>query len=301
MSENNTTALLPELLNEQAQARLWQLLARQAQRYTMGDSSSLPEETARELLASICYTLDLYLRESGNSPQLLANADLDQLLQQGRTLLQQKIAAAKRLYQQACLSAPAVDNISYRDTLLSISGFFQRYDYTFLAQHIPCDIDYQLGHAVAETLPGVEYVAEYLRRLNIENDFLRRYDSHLLEGLLQRYCGDHQGLLINLWEPVMVNSLGLALSGGNCLLLYMNAEQQQQVELLLHTLTEQQMQQRLALAAQRCCRSLGIEQQPALDYLLLTAAQLYPRLAAATESGSLDRVFIPRSAPYHTF
>ena len=40
------------------QTRLWQLLARQAERYTMGESSSLRRETAQALLETVGLSLE---------------------------------------------------------------------------------------------------------------------------------------------------------------------------------------------------------------------------------------------------
>ena len=39
------------------QEKLLELLARRTALYTMGESSSIPRETAEELLRSLCYTL----------------------------------------------------------------------------------------------------------------------------------------------------------------------------------------------------------------------------------------------------
>ena len=44
------------------QGKLWQLLERQTQRYTMEESASVRVETAQELLESLLYCLRLGLR-----------------------------------------------------------------------------------------------------------------------------------------------------------------------------------------------------------------------------------------------
>jgi hypothetical protein len=79
---------------------------------------------------------------------------------------------------------------------------------------VPCDIDYQLCRPVPEDLLGVEYVNEYLRRVVLENDFLRRFPKEPVIKLLENYCPDYRGLLINLYEPVATNALGSRSSGG---------------------------------------------------------------------------------------
>ena len=61
-----------------------------------------------------------------------------------------------------------------------------------------------------ETLRGVDYVNDWLRRLCLEQNFLDRFDPALVRAVLDRSCPDYRGLLINLYEPIAVNALGLA-------------------------------------------------------------------------------------------
>jgi hypothetical protein len=59
----------------------------------------------------------------------------------------------------------------------------------------------------------VEYINDYLRRLNLESAFLRRFDAGLLTLLYERYYGDYEGLLVNLYAPAAQAALGSALAG----------------------------------------------------------------------------------------
>jgi hypothetical protein len=68
--------------------KLMRLLEKQAARYTTGDSSSIREETARELLVSIRFTLGFYLQESGLPAGLLVSADMDEIFSLGLGLIE---------------------------------------------------------------------------------------------------------------------------------------------------------------------------------------------------------------------
>ena len=129
--------------------------------------------------------------------------------------MEAKAKYARSLWQAACLTLPGIENQSLLDTMKSIGGFFKKYDCRFFAHQIPCDIDYQLCRPAPDSLMGVDYVIEYLRRICVENDLLRRFDPALTVRLLDLYCPDYKGLLINLYEPVAANALGLALTGGD--------------------------------------------------------------------------------------
>lgn len=103
--------------------KLWPLLARQAGLYTGCGSSSLPEDTARELLCSLCYTLKVWFQAGGAASQPLADADLEAGLRQGQAILEQKCRQARRLWMAVRHSAPDLKNRALADTLDSIGAF----------------------------------------------------------------------------------------------------------------------------------------------------------------------------------
>lgn len=272
--------------------KLWLLLAKRTEAYTAMDSSSVPVETARELFASLCFTLGLFLKESGSPAGRLVTDDLDELYRQGVRQIEEKLTYARKLHEAACLGAPAIENISFLDTLRNLGTFFRRYDCRFFAHHIPCSIDYQLCRAVPDEPGGVEYVTEYLRRLIIENDFLRRFDRERVERLLMSSCNDYRGLLINLYEPAAANAIGLTLAGGDLFSLDVSDRDRAHLAALFASLPESRAKEALRDAAARLCYTLQIRDSAARDYLAAAAVSLYPRIAAALPYGGLDGIFL---------
>lgn len=274
------------------QGKLWQLLAKRTARFTMQESSSVSVETAQELLESICFTLRIFLSENHGTQKLLETANLEELLQAGQKILEAKSGATRQLWQLTCMSAPSTQNISYRDTLQSIGSFFKHYDYRFFAHHIPCDIDYQLCHPVPETYVGVEYVSEYLHRVLTENQILHCFDSERVKALLESYCPDYKGLLINLCEPVIINGIGLSLIGSDPRLLNITDSDRENLAARFELLPEPEAQVALRKAALHFCRALKQTDPFTIDYVTKTATSLYPRLAVALSFGDLSGLFL---------
>lgn len=272
--------------------KLWAFLGKHTERYTAGDSSSVPIETSQELLTSICFVLDAYFRLTGSNPKLLATENLDILFQAGLKAIEAKIGEGKQLWNAACISAPDIENISYMDTLRSIGDFFKYYDYRFLAHQIPCDIDYQLCRPVPERLQGIEYINEYLRRITIENGILHLFERDLIVRLLEQFCADYKGLLINLCEPVIVNAVGLALIQETPLALQISASARFAIVRKFEPLTESDARAALVEAANRFCYIGGIKDEYAREYILSAATDLYPRIHAALPTGSLSGIFL---------
>lgn len=274
------------------QVKLWQLLAVRTQRYTMGDHSSIRIETARELLRSICFCINLYLKETGEPVSYLLNADFNELFGLALQSIEKKIETGKRLYQAACLTAPEVENTSYRDTLRGMKKFWKCYDFYFFAHLIPCDIDYQLSNPVPDSLLGIEYFNDYLRRIIIENNLLRRFETGTVIRLLCSYCTDYEGLLINLYEPVATNAIGLAMIGGDVYKLDIRENDRSQIAAKLIPLSEDKALASLRAAVACLCGEWGIGGSTAADYLQKTSESLYPRIKTAMNHSGLGGIFL---------
>ncbi|MGE4485925.1 MAG: DUF6179 domain-containing protein [Oscillospiraceae bacterium] len=274
------------------QLKLWRLLSRWTGLYTLGDSSSVRTETAQEILSSIWFLIRLYLKESAKPAKYLVAADVEEVLAQAIVIAEQKIGKGKELYKAACLSMPDVGNISLFDTLKGIGSFFKRYDCRFCAHQIPCDIDYQLCLPVPETLCGIEYITEYLRRLLIENNFIRHFKKEDVIGLLKVYCPDYKGLLINLYEPVLTNAAGLILIHKEASRLNITESEKSKILALLVCLTGKEVHALLSRAAEKLSDELEISSYDEREYMQQTALGLYPRIKAALTVKNIDGIFM---------
>ena len=292
-SSGGLSETLSEAEEQNIQAKLFALLARRTELYTMGEHSSVRIETAQELLQSVMFCLNLYLKQSGYKRKLLAQADLEELFKLGQGVIEEQLELGKKLYQLACSSAPGIENISYRDTLCSIRGFFKHYDYRFFAHRIPCDIDYQLCNPVQESLQGVEYIDQYLGRLIIENSFVGKFEKGIAERLLTSYCSDYRGLLINLYAPLAANAVGLALLRKDVRSLNITEADGERLVKLFEPLSVTPAKKALSDAADRVCAELKINDASSVRYLRKTAEELFPRIEAALPHGKLDGIFVP--------
>ncbi|MDD3260683.1 MAG: DUF6179 domain-containing protein [Oscillospiraceae bacterium] len=274
------------------QLRLCQLAAKRTSFYTTGDSSSVPKETAQELLASILYTLQLSPNSSPADLARFRGIDLEKAFEAGIKTIEHKIARAKRLWQTMCCRQVKIENQSLSDTLKSIGKGFGQYDYRFFAHRFPCSIDYQLCHPVAESCLGIDYILSYLRRLLTENDLLRRFDTTRCICLLRSASPDYRGLLVNLYEPVATNALGLALLGKDISVLNCPAEAETQIRALLAGRSKHERFFALQGAADEVCAQLGIQSKTSAAYLKALAQSLCPRINALLKAGSLSGVFL---------
>jgi hypothetical protein len=268
------------------QARLWSLLARQACLRTQGDHSSLREEDAAELLDSLVFTLQSHLLGRGLPMRALLTADLAELLKQGQAALQDCFSEAKALYETALQSVATFGSRSLADTLAGIGLFFRRYDIRLYAHHVPADIDYQLCLPVPETIRGVLFIRSYLERLLCENALIVRFAPARVAALLRRASPEYRDLLVNLYEPVAANVIGLSLLGGGETLLEINRVQADQIYHRLSALSPAEARRRLSEAAEAACRRLSVTDAKAAAYLSQAAETTIPRIVLSPQSAS---------------
>ena len=285
----------PEKTDAAIRAALTALLAEQVRRYTAGESSSVSVAVARELLEGIRYLVGLELEARGLPFSALAASDFDgwSALEAGRARARQIAQHARLLYSAACRTAPDLGCLALRDTLRSIGTFFKRYDTLYFAHDIPCSIDYPLAQSVPQTLCGASYLDAYLRGVCLENALLCRFPAEREARLLSRIHPDWRGLILNLYEPVLLNAAALALLEEPPASLGVAPEQRARLAALLASMPPEQGRAALGAAARLSCERMGVQSEAAGRYALQTAEAQWPRVAAALASGSLEAVFLP--------
>ncbi|MEN6418169.1 MAG: DUF6179 domain-containing protein [Clostridiaceae bacterium] len=252
------------------------LLAERTSRYTMGDSTSVRLETAERLAGGILYCVELAQKAHPG----LAERTLKAQYEAGILEAERQKRHGRMLLKQAESIRPPVENIGFRDTLLALPVFFRAYDTAFFAQEIPCDIDYPLCHPVSESLQGAAYVCEYLRRLNVETAFLRRFPAPMLSLVYERIYLNDGGLLVNLYAPVAEAALGRVLAEKAAFNLLTDASDRTRIWMRMNDTPEETALFALEQAAKRVCRELNITGVLEKEYLQQTARALFPRLRA---------------------
>lgn len=277
---------------QKLRAALWALLAKRVRYDTMGDSSSVPVERAEALLESVCYTLRVYLEDNGLDSRALALDTLDAIYDSALACIERRLERARAMQQLVAQYAPPVASRSWRDTVRGTEAFFHRYDYRVLAQDVPCDIDYQLCLPASPALVGERYVSEYLRRWLCEIAVMRRLDATLMARLLHRFSPDPEGLLINLYEPVMVNAVGAALAGCSVRALDVPPEARERVAATFGGLGMDALRGCISEAARTALDQIGASDETARRYFTASALSLAPRVRAALGGDGLKHVFV---------
>lgn len=262
---------------------LYALLEERIRRYTMGDSTSVPIDTAQLLLESIVYCVDLNRRFPTQDAQ--KDAPLKARWQEGVRKAKRIQKRARLLLMQAQRTPPPLVNVGYCDTLNALPAFFTAYDPDFFTKEIPCSFDYPLCHAVEDTLFGAEFMQEYLRRLLTESLFLRAFSEEALRALYANYYIDYVDLLVNLFLPAAEMAILCALAGESVRQLTLSQSALLRVGAMLSEAEEEKAQRMMQDAADHALHELELGGDLLRKYLHKTALDLLVRLRAVSQSG----------------
>lgn len=277
---------------QQFLAMLWALLKQQAEKYCGMDSTSLPVETAQELLASLTYTLSEAARADGLSAAALLQSDLAAVLARGQQLLAARRETARRAWNALCLAAPRIRNAYYVDTLKNLGLFFDRYDLYYAAHQIPCSIDYPLLAPVPEQFKGVSYIEAYLRQVGAENRLVNCFAPGAVRSLLQAVDPAYPENYRNLCEPVLTHALGCTLLGAEPRALALSQADVRRLAQLFRGKPQAELAAMLRTAASSLLQSLGFDAGGAACFAQAVTS-LAVRAELAAQAGHLTNIFVP--------
>lgn len=274
--------------------QLWALLGRQVELYTLGESTSLPEHDARQLMTSVCFVLGIDTRALDvEHVRELLKEGVEQAYKRRLMSIELAVTQTSTLWKEVCLTMPLLESVALRDTLSSLRQFSARYNPRFFAHEIPADIDYPLSCPVSEAVQGVEYVMAYLERLLAECQFLRALDCKRCDQVLRLVHPEYGVLLINLFEQVATNAVGCVLAGVPARLLLIDEAAREHIADAFSGCTKKQMSVRLEEAADSACEDVGIASNTNVrEAVRFVACGLVPRLQVALEHGTLTGVFL---------
>lgn len=263
--------------------------------YTKDESSSVMVEVAESLLQGIDYTIGIYLKTFDNIELIikeLENTSLFDMLKVGNELIKKNIKKSKKLLDIIQKNKLKVDNYSYNDTIdYGIPLFFKEYDDFFMANETPGSIDYQLYIDNMDYI-GIEYIENYLETLNLENEFCYNFDIDEINKLLKGYDKKCELLLINIFELVFINSLGLIICGKSLKKLDINNIDREHIKDTLDKLSVEKLQEALLKYANKCCEILDIRNKVLVNYIRKSTLKIVPLINKGIQLNKLETVFI---------
>ncbi|APQ76037.1 DUF6179 domain-containing protein [Clostridium botulinum] len=288
-----------KLLDDNILARIYyermELLRVKLKYYTKDESSSVMVEVAEGILQCIDYTIGIYLKNFENIELIaeeLKHTSLDDMLKIGQDLIKNKKLECKKLFNDIKTNKLKVDNYSYNDTIDDgISPFFKEYDDFFAPHETPGSIDYQL-YIDTMNFIGIEYMYNYLYNLSLENEFCNKFDIGEINKLLKGYDKKCELLLINIFELVLINSLGLIICNKDLSSLNINNLDRKIIKNRLEKLSIDELKAELIKDTKICLEVLEIKNTELMTYVKKGILNIALLINERIKLNKLETVFI---------
>jgi hypothetical protein len=249
-------------------------------------------------MESAAYCVGHELKASGSAESALEAVlaePVETLYERGKARVDASVMEARTLLELAQEGMLRTGNRAYNDTLRhGLPLFFDGYDSEFGAHESPGSIDYPVR---APALCGVEYMLEYLKRLDIENRFCRA--AHFSDALLRGYHSGWRDMLENLCALALGCAVGAVLCGKRAAepLEFGDAAR---LAAQLNAMPPIRMERAAGMAFERTLCALGMADAPSRSHLAVVFRGWLPVMRAALRSGYPETAFIaPKRAAAH--
>ncbi|MEA5059455.1 MAG: DUF6179 domain-containing protein [Candidatus Pelethousia sp.] len=213
--------LIDNAFYERVQLGCMELLAAHCRRYTGGQSTSLPRETAEDIFHAIVFSLGIWLKGYSEPEEALAalgggTPALQEGLNAGFQKIQIKTRATRQFYRLAQGRLLETDNYVYNATAQGgIAGFFKLYEPRFGAHKIHITADYPLL-LFPEGYQGIEFIQLYVQNLDYENRFCRAFPARAIKAAFTRHAIAYDTTVENLHANLCAVALQAALACALC-------------------------------------------------------------------------------------
>ncbi len=295
LEEAVSKQLLTKEQVEKLQYSLLELMAKEVERFTNGESSSILIEKAQELLQSITYLIGIYLKTQSDIQtklELLKKETMSVLFYRGLDEVGRMYKEAQMLLKKLQENNRDLKSIAYHDTLFQgLPDFFHDYNMEFGAHEIPGSIDYPLLIPVVD-YHGIEMTSWYLRCLDIEDRIISCFTMDRVNLLIYSFDREAEHLLINICELVIINACGCILLGKDVLGLKILKAEITELQNRLSGLDRDTIKVLMEEVLTKLSEELALSNMEK-RYLCEALAELTERLWNNCKLGTLEHFFIP--------
>lgn len=281
-------------INKIYNARL-ELLKIQLRYYTKDETSSVMIEVAENILKGIDYTIGFYIKTLKDIELMireLKSFTLGEIFKKGNALIKERVKINEELLYYIQNNKINIDNYSYNDTIdYGIPLFFKKYDDFFTPHEGDGSIDYQLCIDDMDYV-GIEYIENYLNTLKLENEFCSKFDIEEINELLKGYDINSNVLLINIFEIVLTNAIGLIICGKGLSSLNINEKDRELIKEKLGNLHLCKLISELKKYRNILYNEVYIKNIKLKEYIDKAILKIAPIIKNAIELDKLENVFI---------
>ncbi len=242
-------------------------------------------------MKSVLYVINNYLQENKYNFSILADINLDDVFNNGQNIIKSKIASGKAILNEIKNSSHQIKSESFWYTYRGLNHFFKKYNPMFFAHQVQCDIDYPLMIGADESLLGIDYINEYLKRFLLKKKLINLFDIDSADKLLTAHYIDYENLPVNLCEPLLVNACAEVILCKDSVELNMSESDVKELLGILTNKTTSKLTDIMISAAKELSEFLHINDSDEVYYISAAMINIVPRLKESLLSQDLSTIF----------
>ena len=290
---NNEMLTNDDMVNLQMQ--ILQLLDEKIYKYTGNDSTSIKKEVMEDILNSNSYTISAYLKTFKNPDEAIKTIKekgLKIAYQEGRKKIDKMLNIIRVMYIKVKQNKLDIPNVTYNDTIIGgIKGFLKIYNPDFKAQDMKITADYPLYNNLIGKLDGVEFIKEYLNSIYLENVFCKKFSEEKINYLLYGYSHDYKELIINIFEIVLLETIGCKLVKRDIQDLTISTDELNEIYVMFKGKEKIEIKQMINNVYQEISNDLLLDNEQLQKYIEKNLDYIVEIITNAVEQNTLDKVF----------
>lgn len=183
------------------------IVGKLAEKYTAGESTSVTYEKAEQLMGAVLYAIQELEQPGQTVLALAAGTPAAKAYEMGMAAVEEKVKKALCLYNEILPVFSHYGNRCLYDTVVrGIPEFFKWYDIRWEPQNTILTLDYPVLKDISG-YTGIDRIYEFLKCIDWEQKFLRKFSKEDVLGILSEYNRDYREMIENICEPVLLRSL----------------------------------------------------------------------------------------------
>lgn len=260
-------------------------------KYTGYEHSSITYETAQMLMEGVLYCIEEY-RGNNHNALLDNHTSAKEAYQYGQEIVVDKTRKLHGLYHGLINDFRDYGSACLKNTVTKeIPNFLSKYDFKYAPQETLLIPDYPILKDLG-TLSGVDFVLEYMECISLEQRFLSRIDDGYVPRILRAYHSDYEGLVENICEIVLQNTVGHIMLDKPLDSMGFDREELEDLERILQRKTTEEINGRITQILALLTTSYYDGDAPLLEYLVHGVPTIVARLQGNLRNHCLDHIFV---------
>ena len=178
-----------------------------AQKYAGYESTSITYEKAQLLMEAVLFCLSEY-NSSAKDSLVQKDISVKEQYNIGAKLLSEKVENIRKIFNEISFQFEDFGVKCLYDTVQKgIPQFLKWYDIKFCPQNTILTLDYPLL-IDCSFLTGADAVYKYIRAIQTEQIFLRKFDKNYVMLVLEKYNSEYSDMIENICSIVLTNIIG---------------------------------------------------------------------------------------------